>query len=118
MAKPRLHAKETIVLIKKNHELTPALKKIRVGSELAIEHLIAALTDDDIDKKLKIEIARALIDYEAEFTKQISTDAINMKAAEIKAITTLTDELMPLTGKMKKGPNNGPKLDFSTISDV
>lgn len=104
------------LFIKKQHELTNLLAKVKKGTDGAVELLISTMNakeEDGVPLKMRLDCATALIDWEVKISDQISKDNLHRTIAEIKA------KGITQGGSTEDGQKQlPPTTDFSTIQVV
>lgn len=99
-----------VVFSRNKHELQGMLKHISGASKDAIDLLIVTMKSDDTPLKIKIDIARTIIELQAKICDQINKDTLTRQIADAKmgGIKTLNG----------RGGDSVPILDFSTIKEI
>ena len=99
--------------IKKKHELQHLAKLLQKGSADALQILLDTMNNVDSSEKLKLQIAKDILNYTITISDTISNDSIVRQVAQLKYNGGNEKNL-----KVLEQPAGPPILDFSSISNV
>lgn len=98
--------------IKKQHELSPLLKKLIKESEAALAILVAGIKQEE-DKKLSFDCAVKLIEFQLKTAKQVNDDTVQRLIAEIRLKPNRAKNL-----EVDDDSSSYPVVDFTTVREV
>lgn len=98
------------------HELQRVMRSLTTASVAASDFLQTVMKDKDIDPKIRVDAAKAIISLGIASSKELNADSLQRLVAQYRMQNPQTKLLVDDSGRAEKP--KPPIVDFSTIKNI